>query len=81
MMPDVCCLGHRCFFSLHVSYAKLLTNVLLYINENKKEPKQHQTCVGEAEGDLSPSPEQSDNAMSRTKEVVLVIKLQTPIYG
>ena len=37
--------------------------------------------VGEAEGDLSPSPEQSDNAMSRTKEVVLVIKLQTPIYG
>ena len=36
---------------------------------------------GEAEGDLSPSPEQSDNAMSRTKEVVLVIKLQTPIYG
>ena len=37
--------------------------------------------VGEAEGDLSPSPEQSDNAMSRTKEVVLVIKLQTPIYS
>ena len=36
---------------------------------------------GEAEGDLSPSPEQSDNVMSRTKEVVLVIKLQTPIYG
>ena len=45
MMPDVCCWAIGVFFSLHVSYAKLLTNVLLYINENKKEPKQHQTCV------------------------------------
>ena len=42
MTPDVCCLGHRCFFPFMFL---MLTNVLLYINEDKKEPKQHQTCV------------------------------------